>query len=65
MIWKRLLNMLIAGDNVVKEDFKDIQASTELNGQNDLLDDIADIELGKDQYLGVSRAGMGMQLKFV
>ena len=57
--------MLIAGDNVVKEDFKDIQASTELNGQNDLLDDIADIELGKDQYLGVSRAGMGMQLKFV
>ena len=50
MIWKKLLNMLIAGDNVVKEDFKDIQASTELNGQNDLLDDIADIELGKDQY---------------
>ena len=65
MIWKKLLNMLIAVDNVVKEDFKDIQASTELNGQNDLLDDIADIELGKDQYLGVSRAGMGMQLKFV
>lgn len=53
----------IAGENLAKESSREITASTELNGQNDLLAHNKSISLADNQYLGTSHAGMGDEIK--
>lgn len=53
----------IAGENVTKEESKKVAASTEMNGQNDLINHEDKITLDSNQYLGVSHSGMGDEIK--
>lgn len=54
----------IAGDSISTEQDVDLEASTNMNGINDLVTGSnAEVKLGQNQYLGVSHEGMGDQIK--
>ncbi|MCX8721886.1 MULTISPECIES: FAD-binding protein [unclassified Lactobacillus] len=53
----------IAGENIAAEKDKEIDASQEMNGQNDLLNHGENIILNNNQFLGTSHAGMGDEIK--